>query len=90
MNCDFRVFSRFSYIIILFFLLVFVGREENVQKFLNRLTHLNLHGKGLKEIEGLEDCRRLQVKILDKRQIPHYNFQQFLAIFYLASGALSI
>lgn len=59
--------------------MISVGREENIQQFLKRITHLNLHSKGLKEIEGLEGCIKLQVRALHKRlRIPMCGFNIYL------------
>ena len=40
------------------------GKDEELGDFLGRLSHLLLKGKGIKVIENLEHCKRVQVLYL--------------------------
>ena len=45
------------------------GKEEEVSDFLSRLTHLVLKNKGIREIENLHHCKRIQVLYLYDNRI---------------------
>ena len=46
------------------------GRDESEEEFLASLTHLNLRNKGVAQITGLEECRKVQVLYLYDNMIP--------------------